>query len=310
MPTLLKPIVAYSSDQFVLPLPSGHRFPMDKYRMVREEVMTWPTLELREPPAATDGQLALAHHPDYVAAVVSGSLSRDQIRSLGFPWSQAMVERARRSTGATIAASRAALTGGAIAFNLAGGTHHAGHARGAGFCTFNDSAVAALLMQAERLARRVVILDLDVHQGDGTAEILKSDPSVLTVSMHGEHNYPFEKIPCDIDIGLADGTDDDSYLQRLREVLAQIDAWGSAELLIFLAGADPLKEDRLGRLSLSLEGIGRRDRMVFEWACERAMAVAVSMAGGYAVPIELTVSAQLQTIRLGLEVFRDHWVEC
>lgn len=294
---------AYSTDRFVLPLPDGHRFPMEKYRLVREEVSGWADLVLQEPPAASDGQLALAHHPSYVDALVSGTLSEGLIKAIGFPWSPAMVERSRRSTGATIAAARSALAGPCrISFNLAGGTHHASHARGEGFCCFNDAAVAARLMQAEGLARRVAILDLDVHQGNGTAEIFAGDPTVMTLSVHGEANFPFEKARSDWDCGLADGAGDEEYLLAVEQALLVAQDY-RPDLLIFLAGADPLEQDRLGRLRVSLAGLAQRDARVFHWAASQGLATAVAMAGGYARPISLTVAAHLQTIRLGLDIF-------
>lgn len=295
---------AFYSDRFVLPLPAGHRFPMQKYRMLREAVSAaLPDVVFEEAPAATDGVLALAHHPDYIQRVSGGLLSDSEQKAIGFPWSSEMVERSRRSAGATIAACRSAIVDG-VGINLAGGTHHAHTDRGQGFCVFNDSAIAARLMQAERRAKRVAIIDLDVHQGDGTASILEKDDSVFTLSMHGEHNYPFKKAQSDLDIALPDGTGDDEYLARLESALAQMFAGFDPQLLIFLAGADPFEGDRLGRLSLTMGGMAARDTMVMEAARVRGLPVAIAMAGGYGRQIEDTIAVHLQTIRIAHQYCR------
>lgn len=296
-------IKAFSTDLFVLPLPEGHRFPMEKYRQLRQTVSSWPDLEVLEPPPASDDVLTLVHQAEYVRDLCSGALSDAAMREIGFPWSPAMVERSRRSTGATMAAAHAALMGDGLGFNLAGGTHHAYADRGQGFCCFNDAAVTARWVQQQGWAQRVLILDLDVHQGNGTAAIFRDDPSVFTISVHGQTNFPFEKERSDLDIGLAAGTEDEAYLQAVEESLAVAQRAGPFDVLIYLAGADPLASDRLGQLSVSLAGLGRRDDMVFEWARAQGLAVAVAMAGGYSRPIEQTVLAHTQTIRAGLKAF-------
>lgn len=294
---------AYYSDRFVLPLPAGHRFPMQKYRMLRQGVAeTLPAVQFAEAPHATDGVLALAHHPAYIRKVVTGSLSPEEQKAIGFPWSPEMVERSRRSTGATIAACRSAMTDG-VAINLAGGTHHAQADRGEGFCVFNDAAIAARLMQAERQVARVVIIDLDVHQGNGTAAILATDDSVFTLSLHGERNYPFTKMQSDLDIALPDGTADDGYLAALEKALAEMFARFSPQLIIYLAGADPHEDDRLGRLKLTMAGLAARDAMVLQVARERSLPVAIVMAGGYGKQIEQTVAVHLQTVSLAADHF-------
>jgi len=295
---------AFYSDQFVLPLPPGHRFPMPKYRLLRERLEGLAGLEMRQAPAASDGELALAHTPAYVSAVSDGTLSAAQQREIGFPWSEAMVARARRSVGATIAAARAALADG-IAANLAGGTHHASADKGAGYCVFNDVAVAARLMQAEwHRARhasllRIAVIDLDVHQGNGTAAIFADDTTVFTLSMHGAKNFPFRKEPGDLDIDLPDGCRDAEYLDALDAALAEL--WRRHEhalpgLIFYLAGADPHEGDRLGRLKLTTAGLAERDRRVLAAARERRIPVAMSMAGGYGRVIEDTVEVQFNTI--------------
>lgn len=289
-------------DQFVLPLPDNHRFPMSKYARLRQRIVAArlvPPGDLRVPPAATDAQLRLAHSAAYVERVKNGQLTRPEIRRIGFPWSPQMVERSRRSVGSTIAASRFALTEG-LAVNLAGGTHHAGPDWGQGFCVFNDSAVAARVMQAEGLARRVVILDCDVHQGNGTAAILRADPTIFTFSIHGARNFPFHKEPGDLDIALEDGTGDDAYLAALAEGVRQALTPAGADLAIYLAGADPFVGDTLGRLALSKAGLAARDRLVIG-ACRAAgLPVVVVMAGGYAKEVEDTVDIHFQTVAIAL----------
>lgn len=291
---------AFYSDHFVLPLPAGHRFPMQKYRLIHEGALaTVAGIEFHEAPRASDGVLALAHHPRYIAEVSNGTLADSVQKAIGFPWTPQMVERSRRSAGATIAACRAALAGPEpVAVNLAGGTHHAFADQGAGFCVFNDAAIAARLMQAERRVQQVAIVDLDVHQGNGTASILAHDDSVFTLSLHGAHNYPFSKEQSDLDVALEDGTGDDAYLQALESALATMLARFSPQLIIFLAGADPHEGDRLGRLKLSFDGLARRDAIVLETAGRLAIPVAVCMAGGYGKNIQDTVAVHLQTIAL------------
>ncbi len=289
---------AFYSDRFVLPLPDGHRFPMRKYRMLRDAVQaTLPDVQLEEAPRASDGVLALAHHPQYIRRIDDGALTSQEQRAIGFPWSPEMVERSRRSAGATIAACRAAFDDG-VGINLAGGTHHAHADRGEGFCVFNDAAIAARLMQAERRAARVAIVDLDVHQGNGTASILANDDSVFTLSLHGEHNYPFAKAISDLDIALPDDTGDAEYLAALDGALAQLFERFAPQLIIYLAGADPHEGDRLGRLKLSSDGMAERDRRVLAQAQQRNLPVAIAMAGGYGRDIDQTVAIHLQTVTL------------
>ena len=270
---------------------------MQKYRLLRDQVQAIDDITLQEAPHTTNGVLALAHHPRYIAAVADGTLSPAEQRAIGFPWSPEMVERSRRATGATIAACRAAISHG-VAVNLAGGTHHAHAERGEGFCVFNDSATAARLMQAEQRVAKVAVVDLDVHQGNGTASILARDDSVFTLSVHGEHNYPFAKETGDIDVGLADGTGDAAYLAALEAALATMFARFTPQLIIFLAGADPHEGDRLGRLKLSMAGLAARDELVLHQAAERAIPVAVTMGGGYGKNIDDTVAVHLQTITI------------
>ena len=290
----------YYCDHFVLPLPDGHRFPMPKYARLREQVLVKQVIandNLLVPPPATDEQLRLVHTADYLHKVKTGTLSPSEVRRIGFPWSPQMVERSRRSVGGTIAACRSALADG-MAVNLAGGTHHAFPDHGEGFCVFNDAAVAARVLQHEGLTQRIVILDCDVHQGNGTAGCLKHDPHIFSFSIHGAKNFPFRKYPSDLDISLPDGTDDEGYLAALRSGLYMALNAAQADFAIYLAGADPYVGDKLGRLSLSKMGLAERDRMVYA-ACERwGLPVATVMAGGYAQNIDDIVDIHLQTITL------------
>ncbi|PWV59083.1 histone deacetylase family protein [Plasticicumulans acidivorans] len=288
---------AFYCDHFVLPLPAGHRFPMDKYRRLRERVAADSTgrFELHEPAAADDDELGRAHAADYVARVSRGELDAREQRVLGFPWSAQLIERSRRSAGATIAACRAALADG-VAVNLAGGTHHAMPAGAQGFCVFNDSAVAARAMQAEGRVRRVIVIDCDVHQGNGTAAILRDDPSVFTFSIHGAKNFPFRKEISDLDVELADGCSDADYLAALEPALDSALTRAGAELAIFLAGADPYAGDRLGRLQLSKAGLAARDELVFARCARHGLPVAVTMAGGYADLIDDIVDIHFATV--------------
>ncbi len=304
-------MLAFHSDQFVLPLPAGHPFPMTKYRLLREAVEgTLPGVRVTEAVPATDGELALAHDPEWIHAVSTGCTSPAQQREIGFPWSERMAERARRSVGATIGAARAALLQGeGVAANLAGGTHHAYAHKGSGYCVFNDVAVAARLMQAEwhrhhRQLLRVLVVDLDVHQGNGTASIFKDDPTVFTLSLHGAKNFPFRKEASDLDVELPDGCADGAYLAALDAALEQTwrqHAGGLPGLAFYLAGADPHENDRLGRLKISSEGLAERDRRVLGALRDRRIPVALSMAGGYGRDLNTTVEVQRQTLSVALQ---------
>ena len=292
-------------------LPAGHRFPMGKYEILRQRLAAeLPQLELQLADPASDGELVLVHTPSYVQAVVKGELSASAQREIGFPWSEGMVERARRSVGATVSAARLAMQLG-IAANLAGGTHHAYADKGSGFCVFNDVAVAARLLQTEaarsgKQALQVAVIDLDVHQGNGTARIFRQDPSVFTLSMHGAKNFPFRKEESDLDIDLPDGCSDALYVSQLQDALAQLEARCSPDVVFYLAGADPHEGDRLGRLKLSFEGLMERDRMVFEWAWRKRVPLAMAMAGGYGREIADTVQVQINTFSQALSAW-ERW---
>lgn len=290
----------YYTDEFHISLPPGHRFPLDKYRLLREwlvaeGVVAAATLEV--PERAGECDLALAHAPGYVRSVTSGAIGADAMRRIGFPWSPGLVERTCRSVGGTIAAGRAALDDG-IAVTLAGGTHHASRDRGEGYCVFNDVAVAVRVLQASAGVRKTVVIDCDVHQGNGTATIFRDDPSVLTVDLYAAGNYPFEKVPADLDVPLADGTGDDEYLSRLDGTLRRIPRPGELDVVFYLAGADPFEGDRLGRLALSKAGLAERDRRVLAYCGSHGLPVAVTMAGGYAANIADTVDIHAATVAL------------
>jgi len=296
---------AFYCDHFVLPLPAEHRFPMEKYRLLRERVVAEGVVgpeDLLVPPPVAEEDLLRAHDPEYVRRVLGGTLERQEIRRVGFPWSPDMVERSLRSAGGTILACREALSSG-TAVNLAGGTHHSFRDRGEGFCVFNDAAIASRALQAEGRVRRVVVIDTDVHQGNGTASIFREDPAVFTFSIHCRNNFPFHKEQSDLDVELDDGTADEAYLAALEDGLDRALSHAAADLAIFVSGADPHEGDRLGRLAVSREGLRARDRMVFERCGRAGLPVAVVMAGGYGRSVADTVDVHVQTVREA----KRHW---
>jgi acetoin utilization deacetylase AcuC-like enzyme len=273
---------------------------MEKYALLRERVLnegiiTADQLHIPEPASITE--LARAHDPAYIERVLNGQLTSAELRRIGFPWSPQMVERSRRSAGATIAACRVALSEG-VGVNLAGGTHHAFSDAGAGYCVFNDAAVAARAMQAEGRAQRIAIIDCDVHQGDGTAAILAGDETIFTFSIHGANNFPFRKQQSDLDIALPDATSDTAYLDALEWGIRQVFASARPELIIYLAGADPYYDDRLGRLSLTKAGLAERDRLIFTFCQAAGVPIAITMAGGYARQIVDTVDIHAHTVAM------------
>ena len=295
----------FYTDHYVLPLPPGHRFPMRKYGALRERVTHAPWLApnmLHEPHAATDTELTRAHCPDYLRRVQTGELDSKAMRRIGFPWTPEMVERSRRSSGATLEACFVALDEG-CGVNLAGGTHHAFRDFGEGFCVFNDAVVAARAVQASGRAARLAIVDCDVHQGNGTAAITRDDPSIFTFSMHGANNFPFKKEISDLDIELDDGTGDEAYLQWLARSVAETLERAKPDMVIYLAGADPHEGDRLGRLKLTKDGLAARDEFVLTTLRRKNIPVAVTMAGGYGLDISDTVDIHFQTVEIAATVF-------
>jgi acetoin utilization deacetylase AcuC-like enzyme len=291
----------FPSDRYPLELPEGHRFPAAKYALLRRRLeghaAAGARLEFVEPHAATDEELLRVHDRGYVGRVLSGSLSRDEVRRIGFPWSAALVERSLRSTGAAVDAAAAALADG-VAASLAGGTHHAGPDWGEGFCVFNDVAVAAREMQARGLVCRVLILDCDVHQGNGTAAIFAGDPDVFTMSIHGVRNFPLRKVSGSLDVGLDDGVGDEDYLAALTAALDESFARARPQLVLYIAGADPYAGDRLGRLRLTKAGLLERDRMVLAAAKTAATPVAIVCGGGYCDDLDAIVDIHAATMLL------------
>ena len=301
----------FYSDHFVLPLPEGHRFPMQKYSLLRHRVADSGLVSpqaLIVPQAASDEQILRAHTAGYLVKVVKGELTEKEIRRIGFPWSPQLVERSRRSVGGTIEACRAALSDG-FAANLAGGTHHAYPEHGEGFCVFNDTAVAARAMQAEGRAHRVLILDCDVHQGNGTAAIFRDDPTVFTFSIHGARNFPFHKETGDLDIPLPDGCDDATFLTALRSGVEQSLEQAQANLVLYIAGADPFLGDRLGRLAVTKLGLAQRDRIVFDLCRLKGLPVAIVMGGGYAKQVDDTVDIHFQTLQVAAERMKNDYIQ-
>ncbi len=295
----------FYSDHFVIPLPAGHRFPIEKYVRLRDRVteeLVGGDHTLHVPAAATDRELRSVHTEEYLRKVEKGALSAAETRRMGFPWSPGLVERSRRSVGGTLASVRAALDEG-VAVSLSGGTHHAFPDRGEGFCVFNDVAVAAAVVRRDNAAQRVAILDLDVHQGNGTAFVFREDPSVFTLSVHGANNFPFQKQPGDLDLELPDNADDGLFLEVVRRGVEEALERSRPDLVLYLAGADPFKGDRLGRLDVSKQGLRERDRFVFDATAQAGTPVAVVMGGGYALEIADIVDVHFATVKAAA----DRW---
>jgi acetoin utilization deacetylase AcuC-like enzyme len=290
---------AYHPDYFVQ-LPPRHPFPMAKYPLVYQRLLGEGVLQLPDvlnPDEAQTADLALVHTPGYLQRLASGSLEPAEIRRIGVPWSSALWRRSKLAVQGTVEAARAALQDG-LAGNLAGGTHHAFADHGEGFCLLNDVAVAVRVLQREGRAARALVIDLDVHQGNGTAAIFEGDPDVFTFSMHGERNYPTRKMRSSLDVGLGDGVGDDEYLGLLTRHLSEVFRVFTPDIVFYLAGVDPARGDRYGRLTLSDDGIRRRDRQVLEACLDRDLPAVITLAGGYAATPERT--AELHSI-----VFRE-----
>ncbi|MGD8960918.1 MAG: histone deacetylase [Desulfobacterales bacterium] len=293
----------FYTDPFAIPLPQEHSFPIGKYALLRKRIQRshqFSPQDLCIPRAATDNEICRSHDPDYLRRLQQGQLTAKEIRRIGLPWSPELVERARRSAGATVEACFAALCD-RVAVHLGGGTHHAFNNQGQGYCIFNDSVIAVRALQADTQIKRVLILDCDVHQGNGTAALLQKDPTVFTFSIHGKNNFPFHKEKSDLDIALDDGSDDGVYLEALEKGVRLSLKQARAEAVIYLAGADPYIKDRFGRLGLSKDGLAKRDRMVLDHCFKAGLPVAVTMAGGYAPNIEDTVGIHFQTVCIAAE---------
>jgi acetoin utilization deacetylase AcuC-like enzyme len=287
----------WTHDRFRFPLPSGHRFPIDKYGLLRERVVAEriaSVAEVHEPEPVAWSRIEAVHERGWVHRLRAGELSVREQRGLGLPWSPELVERGRRATAGTVLAARHALRHG-IAMNLGGGTHHAGRAWGRGFCLFNDVGVALECLRADGLVARALVIDCDVHQGDGTADLLGADPDAFTLSLHGARNYPFQRIPSDLDVDLETGTGDDDYLTALDAALEHAIARAEADVAFYLAGADPWEGDRLGRLALTKRGLLARDELVLDRVRATGAAVCVVLAGGYADDVRDTVDINAAT---------------
>ena len=285
-------------DHHEIPLPAGHKFPIRKYALLRAMIEQAGYFRLEPAPPASPETIALAHYPAYVEKFVNGTLDPQAMRRIGFPWSEGLVRRTLASAGGTLAATEDALTTG-FGGTLAGGTHHAFRTEGSGFCVFNDVAIAIHKFRPQRAA----IVDLDVHQGDGTAHFFEHDPNVLTLSIHGANNFPFRKQRSKIDVEFPDKTGDDEYLRALDQVLPRV--WDFRPSIVFyLSGVDALETDVLGRLALTREGLKERDRRVIAGVHSRGLPLVVTLGGGYSNPIERTVEAHANTFRIAAEVFR------
>ncbi|HLX44037.1 MAG TPA: histone deacetylase [Bryobacteraceae bacterium] len=287
-------------DHFEIPLPEGHKFPLRKYRLLRDLLTADGRFSLEPASPADPATISLAHDPAYVESFIAGTIDPKAMRRIGFPWSEGLVRRTFASAGGTLAATADALHGG-FGGTLAGGTHHAFPSEGSGFCVFNDVAIAVRSLRARGDTRRVAVVDLDVHQGDGTAQFFENDPTVLTLSLHGANNFPFRKQRSTIDVELPDKTTDAAYLDALRSVLPRV--WEFEPALVFyLSGVDALESDVLGRLSLTPEGLKHRDRLVIDAVHQRAIPLVITLGGGYSDPIELTAESHANTFRVAADI--------
>jgi acetoin utilization deacetylase AcuC-like enzyme len=287
-------VEAWSHDRWRIPLPDGHKFPIDKYERLRRRVEA-EGVQIHESEPVPWEWLEAVHDGALLARIRDGKLTLREQRGLGLPWSEPLVERGRRSVGGTLAAARRALEHG-VGMNLGGGTHHAGRDFARGYCLFNDVAVALAVLRSEGLAERALVVDCDVHQGDGTAQLFAGDPATFTLSLHGARNYPFQRIPSDLDVDLETGTGDDAYLAALSDALDVALPRSAPDLAFFLAGADPWEGDRLGRLSLTKAGLRARDELVLDRLLETGAAVVVVLAGGYAPDVVDTVDINAATV--------------
>jgi len=296
-------------DPFDFPLPAGHRFPLNKYSLLRRQIIASrlvPPSDLKLARSVTEQELLRVHDGDYLERIQNGRLSAKEMRRIGLPWSAALVKRTLHSAGATVQACREALTGG-IAVSLSGGTHHAFRDRGEGFCLLNDSVIAARSLQSDGTIQNALIIDCDVHQGNGTAALCGLDHSIYTFSIHGKNNFPFRKEKSNLDIELEDNTGDESYLAALKDGLKMVHRQFNARLAIYLAGADPYHQDHYGRMALTKAGLSERDRLVLQWCRDNGLSVAVTMAGGYAKNIADTVDIQYETVRTAVSM-AEEWI--
>lgn len=288
-------------DHHEIPLPAGHKFPINKYRLVRDLLAADGVFEFEPAPFAEKRLIELVHDPEYVRHIFDGTLPDAAMRRIGFPWSQGLVHRTLASVGGTLSATADALERG-WGGNLAGGTHHAFRAEGSGFCVFNDIAIAIHWLRDEGRIKRAAVIDLDVHQGDGTAQIFVGDPAAFTASMHGKSNFPFRKQQSTLDVDLPDSTSDDAYLSALDQLLPRVLEF-RPDIVFYQSGVDALRSDALGRLSLTQDGLKERDRRVLIAARDNSIPLVITQGGGYSKPIELSAQAHANTFRMAAEVF-------
>ncbi len=299
-------MIVYYSDTYTIPLPDGHKFPMSKYRMIRDELLLSGTLQLSElvqSPIFPQELLYTTHDKQYVDAVCSLTLDPKIVRRIGFPLTPALVTRSLATVGGAVAASQTALDIG-VSGNLAGGTHHALYDAGEGFCVFNDIAVSIMQLLSHHHISKAAIIDVDVHQGNGNSAILGDLPQVFIFSMHGKKNYPFHKVPSTIDIDLEDNTEDEEYLDILSKYLPKIFDF-KPDIVFYLGGSDPLHTDSLGRISLTMNGLAERDRMVFEACYAKGIPLSLALGGGYSKPIDHSVQAHVQTYKVLKSIYKN-----
>ena len=293
----------YYCDHYAIPLPDGHKFPMRKYRLTRDYLAADGIFDFECAPLADPTVIALAHDPVYVSNFMAGTIESAIMRRIGFPWSEGLVKRTLASVGGTLAAAQVALREGWCG-NLAGGTHHAFYAEGSGFCVLNDMAVTIHSLRRDRGIVRAAVIDLDVHQGDGTAQLFEHDPAVMTLSFHGRNNFPFRKQRSKIDVGFEDKTGDEEYLAKLRETLPRVFDFAPG-VVFYQSGVDALATDRLGRMSLTPHGMAERDRIVLTACRNFGAPVIITMGGGYSDPVELTAAAHAQTYRTAAALYTN-----
>ena len=291
----------YYCDHYAIPLPDGHKFPMRKYRLTRDFLAQDGCFEFQCAPLADPALITLAHDPDYVSRFIAGTVEPAIMRRIGFPWSEGLVKRTLASVGGTLAAAQVALETGWCG-NLAGGTHHAFYSEGSGFCVLNDMAVVIHALRRDHGLAKAAVIDLDVHQGDGTAQLFENDPAVMTLSFHGRNNFPFRKQRSKIDVAFEDKTGDDQYLSTLNDTLPRVFEFGP-QVLFYQSGVDALSTDRLGRMSLTPEGMAERDRIVLTACRNFGAPVIITMGGGYSDPVELTAAAHAQTYRTAARLY-------
>jgi acetoin utilization deacetylase AcuC-like enzyme len=298
-------VYALYSDQYLIDLPANHPFPIQKYRLIREQLLAEGTLraeELLEPTLASPVDICLVHLKEYWAQLCAGTLSEAAVRRLGLPWSEALVRRSQASVQGTLTAARIAIRE-QVGIHLAGGTHHAFPDHGEGYCVLNDIAIAIRALQRDAWMQRMAVIDCDVHQGNGTAAVFAGEPDVFTFSIHGTNNFPLRKVPGSLDIALPDGTADEGYLQVLEPAVGQILTEFQPGLVFYQAGVDPHERDRLGRLRLSHEGLRRRDAFVLTACRDAGVPVAVTLGGGYGQDLRDTVEAHCNTVRAARAVY-------